>query len=305
MTELQDQFSQLPHLSWRGEDLLPVLERDHEFAHEGADHAVIYRNGVAVEQTGAGARLFSYTIPFREGITKGPYGGLFSRTMLKFWRAFHDDKSPGPLYDPIYGPITCVPQRWNERTDINRRDGVDVQVTFKEHVPVETTETAASPTLDSLQTDAQRLDEEVAAVEWPIQQPPPAASADPLSIAAGVVQQGNFAVSRTKAAVHEVAMRMGEIEDAAAVAESNAVPGAGALRRSARSARLKATKVANAPPRDAASELVQIAIDTPKDLVTMARDLSVTVAELIAWNPFLARVPEVAPGVRIYTRRKR
>lgn len=301
----QDQFAQLPHLTWRDDIILPIIERDHEFAHEGADHAVIYRDGVAVEQTGAGARVFTYTIPLREGLTKGPYGGLFSVTLMKLWQSFHGDKSPGTLADPIYGPITCVPQRWVERTDVNKRDGVDVQISFKEDVPVDGTSEAAPPSLDSLTTDAARLDEEVTVFPWPIQQPPPAATGNPLAIAAGIIQQGNYAVQRSKASVQEYAMRCGEIEDAAAEAETNGAPGAGVLKRDARRGRLQATRVASAPPRDVVSELVQITISTPKDLFTAAKDLGCTVEELVLWNPFLARSPEIAPGVRLYSRRKK
>jgi hypothetical protein len=50
--------------------------------------------------------------------------------------------------------------------------------------------------------------------------------------------------------------------------------------------------------------LVQITINTPKDLFAAAKDLGCTVEELVRWNPFLARSPEIAPGVRIYSRRK-
>lgn len=304
MTSLQDQFVQLPQMSWR-DIMLPVLDRQHRFSHEGTDHQIIYRNGVAVEMMGAGARVFTYTLPMREGITKAPHGGLFSRTLLQLWRAYHDDKSPGPLYDPVYGLITCVPQEWDETTDVQKRDGVDVRVSFKEHVPDEASDETAASSLDSITTDAKRLDEAVTRFPWPVQQPPPAATTDPLSFVTGIMDQGNFAVQRARGRVHEVAMRMNDVERAAGESERNGVPGAGVLRRSARSGRLKATRVANAPPRDAFSELVQVVNQLPSDIFVTAKELGVTVTELLTWNPFLSRNPEIAPGVRIYTRRKR
>lgn len=310
MSALQDQFAQLPHLTWREKIILPVSERSHEFAHEGADHAVIYRNGVAVEQTGAGARVFSYTSPMREGITRGPYGGLFSSTLLKLWRSFHDDKSPGILYDPIYGPVLCVPQRWAEATDIQKRDGVDVQFSFKEHTPDDGTNDAANPSLDSLTTDAQRLDEAVAQVPWSTwagaqQQPPPEAVSDPLTIGAGLIQQGNWMVARSKAAVSDVAYRMKEVEDSSSEAEANGIPGAGILRQDARRGRLHATKVANAPPRSTAAAVIQVTTSAPRDLFASAKALGMTLQGLIELNPRLALDPNVPAGTRIWTRKPR
>lgn len=300
----EDKFKELPHLTWRG-ITLPIAERGHRFAHEGTDHQIIYRNGVAVEMTGAGARVFSYTLPMRDGITKGPYKFAFTSTLRKLWLAYHDDKSPGVLSDPIYGDIVCVPQEWDETTDVSKRDGVDVRVSFKEHIPVNGTAKKAAPSLDSLSGKAKRLDDAVKKTKWPVQQPPPKATASPLAIASGIIQQGNFAVSRSKAQVHEVAMRMGEVEDAAAEAEKNGAPGMGVIRRDARNARLDATKVANAPPRDAFSEVVQVVSTAPRDLFETAKALGLSVQDLIYLNPGLARNPKVEPGTRIWTRQGR
>lgn len=304
MAALQDQFVQLPHLTWR-DIILPVADRSHRFSHEGTDHQIIYRNGVAVEMTGAGARVFQYLLPMREGVTKGPYGGLFSRTLMQFFRAYHDDKSPGILYDPIYGPVLCVPQEWDETTDMGKRDGVDVRVGFKVHTPDDGAQTEASPSLDSLTTDARRLDEEVAVAPWPRQVPPPPATSDPLSVASGVIQQGNWAVTRSRANVHAVAMRMGEVEDAAAEAEKNGAPGMGFVRQDARRARLRATRLAEAPPREVASEAMQITVEASQDIFTLAKSTGMTVQELIQFNPFLARSPKTQRGTRIWVRKRK
>lgn len=304
MAAIQDQFAQLPHMTWR-DIILPIADRTHRFSHEGTDHQIIYRNGVAVEMMGAGARVFQYTLPMREGITNGPYGGLFSRTLLELYRAYHDDKSPGPLYDPIYGLVLCVPQEWNETTDVNRRDGVDVQVSFKEHTPDEGAATEGSPSLDSLTTEAKRLDEQVAEAPWPEQVPPPEATTDPLSLASGVIQQGNWAVTRSRANVHAVAMRMGEVEDAAGEAEDNGIPGMGFIRQDARRSRLHATRLAEAPPREIASEAAQITIQSTRDLFTLAKETGMSVQELVTFNPFLARSPSTKRGTRIWIRKRK
>lgn len=303
MTVSQDQFLQLPHMTWRGE-IYAVTERSVRFAHEGADHQVIYRNGVAVEMTGAGAWVYSYTLAFREGITKGPYGALFSRGLNRFLKDFHDNKEPGILFDPIHGAKTCVPQTWDETTDPDRRDGVDIRVEFKEHTPVEGAVDAAASTLDSLETDAGRLDEEVQRMVWPVQQDAPRATANPLAVASGVIQQGNYAVSRTKASVHEVAMRANEVEESAAEAEKNGAPGAGYVRQDARRVRLRALKVAEAPPRDTARAIAQVTYDSWKDPFVIARESGMTIQEFLFWNPVLARSTRIRPGTPIWMRRK-
>lgn len=305
MTEPIDPFSQLPHLTWRDELILPVADRNHEFEHQGAEHAIIYRNGVAVEMTGAGARILSYTIPMREGITKGPYGGLFTQALQKLWASFYSDRTPGPLYDPIYGLLTCVPQRWHESTDVNKRDGVELQLSWKVHTPDEGSSETASPSLYSLEISAQRLDEEVARTPWPVQQNPPEPTADPLSVASGVVQQGNYAVTRSKAKVSEVAMRMGEVEDAAEEAEANGVPGAGFVRQDARRARLGATKVANAPPRETATAAIQVVTSEVSDLPALAKRFGMTLQDLLFFNPGLSKSVVAPSGSRVWVRRRK
>ena len=299
----QDQFSQLPHMTWRGQ-IYAVTERSARFAHEGADHQVIYRNGVAVEMTGAGAWVYTYTLAFREGITNGPYGGLFSQGLTTFIRDFHDDKDPGELYDPVYGLKTCVPQSWDEQTDINRRDGVDIRVDFKEHSPIAGADTDTPATLDSLQSDAQRLDEEIKRVDWPIQENAEQATANPLAVASGIIQQGNYAVSKTKASVHETAMRMNEVEESAGEAEDNGVPGAGLVRQDARRARRRALLVAEAPPRDSAQALCQVVYDTPKDIFALARDAGMAMDDFLKFNAGLSRDILVPPGTPIWIRKQ-
>jgi len=299
-----DQFAQLPHLTWRDTIWLPVAERSHEFAHEGAEQLILYRNGSFTEQTGAGARIFEYTIPLREGVTKGPYYNLFSNTLMVLWRSFHDDKSPGNLFDPIYGLQLCVPQRWSETTDVNKRDGVDVRISWKTHTPIDGSEESSSSSLDSLTSDAKRLDDEVQAINWPKQQPPPDATSDPLSAAAGVLQQGNYAIRRNKARFHAVAYKMGAVEDAAAEAESNGIPGAGFVRQDARRGRLRATKVAESPTRDLASTVVQVTIGSTTDLFSSARALGVSIQDLIELNPNLATTPTIPGGTKVWTRKK-
>lgn len=305
-SDVQDQFSQLPHASWRGTITLPILERSVRFAHEGTDHQIIYRNGVAVEMTGAGARVITYTIPFREGVTKGPYEtGLFSSTLLRFWAAYHDDKSPGPLYDPIYGELTCVPQEWDETLDVSKRDGVDVRVSFKEHTEAGSTGEPAPPTLDSLQSDAVRLDEQVDSVDWEVQEDAPRATSDLFSQIGGLIQQGNYAVAKTHATIAEVTQRMREVEDAAAEAEANITSGAGFLRQDARKARIRAIRVANYPTRESATTTVRVARNQDTTIFAEAAKAGMPLQDFLLLNSSLARSTIIKAGTPFWVRRKR
>lgn len=246
-------FDKLPHAVWRT-ITFPVSERTVRFAHEGTDHQFIYRDGVAVEMMGAGPRVITYTIPFRDGLTKGPYGNvgadstpaMFSAWLLKFWRVYHDDKTPGALYDPVYGDLICVPQEWDEQSDAQQRDGVTVRVSFKEHTPPSEETPRLDNTLDQIKAGAVRLDDEVDRIDWPIQENSPNAQNDLFSTLAGVIQQGNYQMNRVKGRIQGVVERIARVEEAAAEAEKTMTSGAGFLREQARILRLKTIRMSSA-----------------------------------------------------------
>lgn len=297
-----EQFSQLPHGSWRG-TIFPILERSVRFAHEGTDHQIIYRNGVAVEMTGAGARVLTYTVPFREGVTRGPYGHMFTGVLLRFWKSYYDDKSPGPLYDPIYGELTCVPQEWDESTDVNKRDGVDVRVSFKVDSPPDGTTEPAPASLDSLESDTRRLDTQVQAVDWPVQVNSPHTTGDIFSQIAGVIQQGNFAVNRLKGKLSEVTMRIKEVEDAAVEAEAQTTSGAGFLRQEARKIRLKSMRVEMYPSGQSANTVVKRARNANSTVFVEAQRAGMTLQDFLNLNPDLARVTVIHAGTPFWIRK--
>jgi len=125
---MTDVFKELPRLMWRGIEV-PVLERSVSFEQEYARHKYAYRDNEYLESLGRKNWRFEYTIPFREDITKGPYRHLYIATFSEFLQACRD-RSVGDLQDPVLGPYTARCESVSIRTDINRRDGEDVQVVF-------------------------------------------------------------------------------------------------------------------------------------------------------------------------------
>ena len=282
-----DVLGVLPHGMWR-EIIFPIVDRSVRFAHEGTDHQIIYRNGVAVEMTGAGARVITYTIPFRSGVTKGPYGDMFSK-LLQFWHSYHDDRSPGPLYDPVYGELNCVPQEWDETSDPNRRDGVDVRVSFKEDTPPDGAAEPADPSFEAIKGAAVRLDDALEKTPWGKQVNSDATESNIFSSVAGVIQRTNASANRLKAKLSEVTMRVKEVEDAAAAAEKTMTSGAGFLRQEARTMRRGMYRVTQAPRADLTKRVRKRVRAVPSTITAEAQRAGMTVQEFIDLNPELAK----------------
>jgi hypothetical protein len=130
-----DVFYNLPRLTWRG-ITVPVAERRVSFAQEIARHKYAYRDDEIIESLGRQNLRFEYTIPFRQDITKGPYQNLFIEVYPEFLRACRES-TEGDLNDPVLGPFTARVEQVNTMSDVNRRDGDDVQVTFIESPSLE------------------------------------------------------------------------------------------------------------------------------------------------------------------------
>lgn len=149
---MTDIFKDLPRLTWRGIEV-PVSHRSVNFEQELAHHKYAYRDGQLIESLGRHNWKFQYTIPFREDITKGPYKNLYVATFSTFLQACRDN-SAGELQDPVLGVYMARCESVSVETDVNRRDGEDLQVTFV-HSPdadeIEATGAAASGLLGAVQ----------------------------------------------------------------------------------------------------------------------------------------------------------
>lgn len=139
---MTDIFKDLPRLKWRNIEV-PVAERRVSFEQELARHKYAYRDNELVESLGRHNWRFEYTIPFREDIEKGPYRNLYVATFSTFLRACRD-RSEGLLDDPILGQYTARVESLSIQTDINRRDGEDVQVVFVDSPALDEVEATGS-----------------------------------------------------------------------------------------------------------------------------------------------------------------
>lgn len=125
---MTDVFKDLPRLKWRGIEV-PIAQRSVSFEQEHAIHKYAYRDDELIEALGRKNWRFRYTIPFREDIRKGPYKNLYVATFSTFLQACRD-RSEGSLEDPILGEYQARCVDVSIDTDVNRRDGEDVQVSF-------------------------------------------------------------------------------------------------------------------------------------------------------------------------------
>jgi len=296
-------FDQLPRFKWRGVEY-PISGRSVSFAHESVQHKLQRRNQDLVEQTGAHNLVFSYTIPMREGINKGPYRNLFLKMLPKLFEAVRD-RSPGELIDPVYGIRRAVPASYMDELDVMRRDGVDLRLEFTDRPEDDEEAAFAFPTVQSLLDD--RRDLEVAAQEIELE---PADEQEAIAVRqfeqiksergvsdildgiAGLGQQINAQINRVNAAIEH---RISQLEKIEAVASSLSTPNGAILRSRARRSRASAYLVQGAALQNATAR--RSTNSYPRSVASIAAQYGVTVAEFLQLNPQLASKPIVASGV--------
>ncbi len=210
---MTDLLKLLPPLEWRGAQY-PVIARNVSFRHEGVDHTIQYRDFEFVEQVGAHELRFRYTIPTREDIAKGPYKQLFVQGLPRLFRDIQN-REAGDLLDPELGFFRCVPVSFDETTDIQKRDGSDVQVEFR-YSPLLTDEDPAIQTnlegaISGLETDAGALDQEVAKADWK-QEPSPEPTVDLLQGVNGIIAGGLANIDKATAKVDDFISKCEAIE---------------------------------------------------------------------------------------------
>ncbi len=136
MTMENDVLSQLLPASWRGVPF-PILSWSVGWSHDSVEHKPYRKKVSNVEDTGLNSRVFSFEIPFRNGIVPGPAEEklrgkvLFPYLLMKFVDEFNKDDS-GILVHPLFGPVNCKSGEIKLASDGKKRDGIEVQATFKE-----------------------------------------------------------------------------------------------------------------------------------------------------------------------------
>lgn len=294
---MTDVLKLLPPLMWRGRQY-PNTARRVFFRHEGVDHVVQYRDFEFVEQLGAHGLMFAYTIPAREEVARGPYAHLFEGLPVLFRDMLN--READNLTDPVYGDQRCVPVSYEETTDPGRRDGADVQVEFK-FSPLLTDEDANAKDLSGvagLTNAAGRLDEEVAKASWG-QEPSPEPSVDLIQGVDGLINQGVAQIGKAKAALDDYAFRMKKLEE---TCERLKDPANYGIRDQARTNRSKAIQQKQRLSEDPATRLRTVVVRATMTLGELARDVNMTLDDLLGLNPELARLPYVNAGTVIIVR---
>lgn len=288
---MSDVLTLLPPFEWRGKKY-PVTSRSVSFAHESVQHKLQYRDGEIVEQTGARNPTFSYTIPMREDIARGPYKHLFSEGLPSLFRDMRL-RDQGPLTDPIYGHFTCVPTSFTEDSDPQKRDGVDVRVEFLLSPEVDEDDQIQPPTLQDMVGEAGALDEEIKRVDWK-QEPPPEGTTDILSAINGALFAGQRAQEKVAASLHDVAFRCEKIEG---TVDKLTDPKNWPLRAATRRLRDTALRVAGGDSPGQRRAPVRTRHRMP--LSAVAASVGLTVEQLLILNPQLAASPMVPAGTEI------
>ena len=294
---MTDVLKLLPPLMWRSKQY-PTTARRAFFRHEGVDHIVQYRDFEFVEQLGAHGLMFSYTIPAREEVARGPYSHLFEALPVLFQDMLNREAES--LTDPVYGNFRCVPVSYDESTDPNKRDGADVQVEFRfsPDLANEDPNLKDLSGIAGIKSSAGRLDEEVAKADWR-QEPSPEPTVDVLQAADGVVSRGLAEVDRAAAALDDFAFKLRKIEDACDRAEN---PQNWAIRDSARNTRESTIRLRRRLAEDPATKLRNITARTQMLLTDLAKEVGMTLEDLLRLNPGLARLPYVRAGTPVTVR---
>jgi DNA circularisation protein N-terminus len=292
---MTDIFRQLPRLQWRGKEY-PVRERTVGFQLDLARHTYVFRDNELVDSLGTRNWTFDYTIPFREDLAAGPWFKMYELEFGPFLDACRD-RSVGELLDPMLGPFDAKCMSVSIATDINARDGEDVNVTFV-HSPEPDAEDVAFKDLGGIQgaaLDGKRLGEDIARISD--QQLtdaglldndiPPDLGVDALDQISGLGAQAVAQAGRVDAAFQRTAGKLEKIEgtldkvneDAGNLTQAPVIRGARRLRDS--SGRLSAKAIF--PGR----QILTVTVQNDTTIGVLASDLGVGQVELLLLNPGL------------------
>lgn len=277
-----DALSQLPELSFRS-IVLPLVSRSVRFAHTNVNHSFVFKDGELVDGLGVRNWSLSYTIPFRQGIAKGPYRDLYIDTMPRFIDAFRD-RSEGPLVDPVLGELQVRPGELSIDTDIMRRDGEDISVSFIHSPdPDDTDALSILAGVSGISSDAAVLDQVLAPVLTDF-------SLEDLlsSISNFKAQLANFG-NQVTAQISNAQQHLEEFE------ETVTSPPDWPLRQASRVVRMGLQDLkekATAPLR----EVIKLTTKGPQTIAAIASLTGMSVGDLLSLNPALASGGPMVPG---------
>ena len=125
---MTDILARLPKASWRG-IVFPCSGREYGFRQEFARHRYVFRDDELIDSIGRENPGYTFQIPAREDLAKGPYANWFTVFYPRFLNACLD-RTVGDLMDPVHGRRKCKCASLRETLDVGKRDGVDIMVEF-------------------------------------------------------------------------------------------------------------------------------------------------------------------------------
>lgn len=304
---MTDILKQLHPASWRGIQF-PVAARDFGFQQDHEDHRFIFRDEKLIESLGQENPTYRYTIPFREDIAKGPWKNLFVAVYPEFLAACLD-RTNGILDDPVHGPVQCKVTSLQETVDVNRRDGVDVEVTFltspdedfsRQELGTEIgTLQGAQGLSDYLSREATKLDPATQKAIADLNKGSENGKLNPLDAATSALNQIEVAGNKVQASFGDVAFRAQKLDDSLARVRN---PDTQPIRVAARQLQLTAIDLVRVAvgQKEAKNKTVRIyLVPAPIGKLALAGKLHTSVQELMRMNPDIARSPIVQPGTQV------
>jgi prophage DNA circulation protein len=298
---MTDVMLSMRRASWREIEFPITATREFSFSHEQERHRYIFRDQQLVESLGRDNPIYSYQIPFREDIAKGPWANLFTEVYPLFLAACLD-RSAGVLEDPIHGSIRAKCVSLRESLDVAKRDGVDV---FAEFILAPTVEDILQDLGANIATiegakgvaglfdrEASKLDDATRQAILDRQSGAPETTLDIFDAISSIGNRTEAAANKIVAQMHDTAFRM---EKTADTIDRLKNPKLAPLRQAAKRLQFASIRLADeatTPPRP--TEVVKLAQDIT--LIALAGLYGIAVRDFIRLNPMLARSPIVRAG---------
>jgi hypothetical protein len=295
---MTDILARLTIASWRGLGF-PCAGRTFGFRQEFARHRYVFRDDELIDSLGRENPTYTFTLPAREDLAKGPWTNWFTRAYPDFLRACQD-RSVGILIDPVHGEIEAKCASLSETLDVNRRDGVDVQVEFiyAPEQAAEAPEMLAIESIEGAQGMAGFLDQESEKVDYQ-QEAPPEPTLPLFDAIRGIGDQLEVARSRITANMARLSSQMEQLDRRVDALKN---PDNQPFRRNARRMALAAYRLnetATTPPNPTKIIINQTEIG----IIALAALHKISVDVLLSLNPALKRKSTVKRGEYIRVNR--
>lgn len=290
---MSDVLKNLPKFRWRG-ITVPLISCKGSFEQDDVIHKFEFRDKELLESQGVKNWRFTYTIPFREEITKAPYKALFSSVLPDFILACRD-RSPGPLYDPILGSFRAKVANFSLDTDVHKRDGSDVTVDFIEAPEIGEIDDFVAVHDVTDKVDSRSIDDQVSKVDWKQVEPPPATT-DALDALDGFLRQVQASGNRFAAALDSYTFKLSKVEESL---DELRDPTTWQLRLAVRRARCDALVQALTGIPGGSKSRIGVVTTNGGPVAVVAQSVKMTTQGFLALNQELSRMPLIPQGTRV------